>query len=81
MNQVWYLSRRTGTGKVLPDKRFKITNNPKNAEYQRGPASMAYKFFGKAIKIGISSENQRTANELRKLINTNFKKRKVHQYY
>ena len=46
----WYfkdLARRTASNKVLRDKAFNITKNPKYDEYQRGLASMVYKFFHK----------------------------------
>ena len=39
------LKRRTFSGKVLRDKAFNIAKNPKYDEYQRGLASMVYKFF------------------------------------
>ena len=37
------LKRRTGSDKVLRDKAFNITKNPKYDGYQRGLASMVYK--------------------------------------
>ena len=42
-----YLKRRTASDKVLRDKAFNIAKNPKYDEYQRGLASMVYKFFDK----------------------------------
>ena len=39
------LEKRTQSDKVLKDKVFEIANNPKYDEYQRGLASMVYKFF------------------------------------
>ena len=39
------LTRRTASDKILRDKGFDIANNPKYYEYQRGLASMVYKFF------------------------------------
>ena len=55
------LARRTASGKVLRNKVFSIAKNPKYDGYQRGLASMVYKFFdekscGGAIK---SMPNQR----------------------
>ena len=44
------LKRRTKSDKVLKDKSFEIASNPKYDGYQRGLASMAYKFFDKKIK-------------------------------
>ena len=39
------LEKRTQSDKVLRDKAFKIARNPKCDGYQRGLASMVYKFF------------------------------------
>ena len=44
------LARRTASDKVLRDKAFNIAKNPKYDEYQRGLASMVYKFFVKKSK-------------------------------
>ena len=41
------LARRTDSDKGLRDKAFNIAKNPKYDEYQRGLASMVYKFFDK----------------------------------
>ena len=41
------LERRTKSDKVLKDKAFDIVDNPKYDGYQRGLASIAYKFFDK----------------------------------
>ena len=41
------LVKRTQSDKVLKDKKFKIASNPKYDGYQRGLASMVYKFFDK----------------------------------
>ena len=38
---------RTASYKVLRDKRFNITENTKHDGYQRGLASVIYKFFHK----------------------------------
>ena len=43
------LARRTQSGKVLKHKAFKILSNPKYDGYERGLASMVYKFFDKKI--------------------------------
>ena len=40
-----YSNRRTTADKVLRDKAFSIAKNPKYDGYQRGLASMFYKFF------------------------------------
>ena len=39
------LNRRTAIGKVLLNKAFNISKNPKYHRYQRGPASMVYGLF------------------------------------
>ena len=41
------LIKRTQSDKVLKDKALKIANNPNYDCYQRGLASMVYKFFDK----------------------------------
>ena len=62
------LVKRTQSDKVLRDKAFKIASNPKYNGYQRGLASMVYKFFDKKSKgSGITNEfNYQLANELHK---------------
>ena len=68
------LTKRTESDKVLKDKPFKIASNPKYDGYQRGLASMVFKFFDKKSKgSGIKSmSNQQFANELHKPIIRNF---------
>ena len=44
------LVKRTQSEKVLKDKVFKIASDPKYDGYQRGLASMVYKFFDKKSK-------------------------------
>ena len=41
------LTKRTVADKILRDKVFNIAKDPKYDEYQRGIASMVYKFFDK----------------------------------
>ena len=41
------LIKRTQSDKVLRDKAFKIASKPKYDGYQRGLASMVYRFFDK----------------------------------
>ena len=41
------VKRRTASDKILRDKAFNIAKNPKCDGYQRGLASMVYKFFDK----------------------------------
>ena len=66
------LKRRAQSDKFLKDKVFKIATNLKYDGYQRGLASMVYKFFDKKSKTtGIKNEikeNQLLANELHKPI-------------
>ena len=64
------LIKTTQPDKVLKDKAFKIANNPNYDGYQRGLASMVYKFFDKKSKgSGIINEpNYQLANELHKPI-------------
>ena len=45
------LTRRTASDKILRDKAFNITKNPKYDVYQRGLASMVYKFFDKKLLV------------------------------
>ena len=73
------LKKRTAADKVLRDKAFNIAKDPKYAGYQRGLASMVYKFFDKktkgsgvtlANKSAIKSipQNEQLAEELHKPI-------------
>ena len=39
------LARGTASDKILHDKAFNIAKNPKDDGYQRGLASVVYKFF------------------------------------
>ena len=45
------LNRRIAADKVLRDKAFNITKNPKYDGYQRGLASMFYKCFDKNLLV------------------------------
>ena len=45
------LPRKTASDKVLCDKAFKITKNPKYHVFQRSFPSMVYKFFDKKVKL------------------------------
>ena len=66
----------------MRDKAFNIAKNPKYDSYQRGLASMVYKFFDKKSKgSGINMEvkhNEQLAEEAHKPIIRNFKKRTVY---
>ena len=51
------LTKRTHSDKVLRDKAFKIASDPKYDGYQRGLASMVYKFFDKKSSgSGVTNE-------------------------
>ena len=75
------IARRTASDKVLKDKAFNHAKNPKYAGYQRGIASMIYKFFDKKTKgCGVNVPldlNEKLAKELHKPIIEKFLKRKV----
>ena len=45
------LKRRTASDKILRDKAFNIAKNPKYDGYQRGLASMFYKFLIKSPQV------------------------------
>ena len=70
------LPKRTNSDKVLKDKAFITASDSKYDRYQRGLASMAYKFFDKKSALlkkssgnGIVNEpNYQLANELLKPI-------------
>ena len=55
------LARRTAPDKILWDKGLNIAKNPKYDGYQRGLASMVYKFFDK--KSAGSGVNTHSNNE------------------
>ena len=77
------LAKRTAADKVLRDKAFKIASDQKYDGYQRGLASMVYKFFDKKSQgSGVdNNENIRLADELHKPIIRKFKKRKVYSSF
>ena len=47
------LNRRTFADKILGDKAFNIAKDPKYDGYQRGFASMVYKFFDKKLLVAV----------------------------
>ena len=75
------LEKRTQSDIVLKNKAFKIASNPKQNGYERGLASMVYKFFDKKSKGSGLKENQQLRNELHKPIIRKFKKRKVYSSF
>ena len=65
------LKRRTFSDKVLRDKAFNIAKNPRYNGYQRGLASMVYKFVDKKSEgsgIVNNKENIQLTEELHKPI-------------
>ena len=62
------LTKRTQSDKVLRDKAFKIASDPKYDGYQRGLASMVYKFFDKKSSGSdvVNESNYQLADELHK---------------
>ena len=77
------LTKRTASDKILRDKAFNISKNPKHDGYQRGQASLVYNFFNKkpvgggVVKNEIM-QNMDLAEELHKPIIRKFVKRKIH---
>ena len=77
------LIKRTQSDKVLKDKAFKIASDPKYDGYQRGLASMVYKFFDKKSSgSGVGNEpNYQLADERHKQIIRKFKRKKVYSSF
>ena len=73
------LPKRTQPDRVLRDKAFKIESDPKYNGYQRGLASIVYKFFDKiSSRSGVDAEpNNQLANELHRQIIRKSKRWKV----
>ena len=73
------LAQRTQSDKILKDKAFKIASDPKYDGYQKGLASMVYRFFDKKSSgSGVNEPNYQLADELHKPIIKKFKKKKVY---
>ena len=78
------LTKRTAVDKVLRDKAFKIASDQKFDGYQRGLASMVYKFLDKKSQgsgLTTNKENIQLAYELHKPIIRKRKKRKVYSSF
>ena len=84
------LINRTKADKVLRNKAYDIASNPKYDGYQRGSASMVYKFFdkkstgsgtAKPSSLERISSSSILADELHKPIIKKFKKRKVYSQF
>ena len=52
------LTRRADSDKILCDKAFNIAKNPKYKRYQKGLASMVYKFFDKKTAYGAAKNEK-----------------------
>ena len=83
------LINRTEADKVLRDKAYDIASNKKYDGYQRGLASMVYKFFDKKsmgsgfkkLKNTAKSNSSILTHELHKPIIRKFNKRKVYSQF
>ena len=81
------LISRTEADKVIRDKAYDIASNPEYDGYQRGLASMVYKFFDKkSIGSGVKKDTTKSssvllADELHKPVIKKFNKRKVYSQF
>ena len=77
------LINRTKSDKVLRDKAYNIASNEEYDGYQRGLASMVYKFFDKkSMGSGIMKNSSLIlADELHKPVIKKFNKRKVYSQF
>ena len=83
------LINRTEADKFLKDKAYDIASNPEYDGYQRGLASMVYKFFDKKstgsgfkkLKNTTKPSSLILADELHKPVIRKFKKRKVYSQF
>ena len=85
------LTKRTVADKVLKNKAFDIAKDPKYDGYQRGLASMVYKFFDSKVaspdKKSVGSganfipQNEQLADELHKPIIRKLKNRKIYSAF
>ena len=77
------LINRTKADKVLRDKAYNIASNPKYDGYQRGLASMVYKFFDKKSMGSdfVKDSSLILADELHKPVIKKFNKRKVYSQF
>ena len=81
------LINRTKSDKVLRDKAYNIASNPEYDGYQRGIASMVYKFLDKkSMGNGIKKDKTKSSSlilvdELHKSVIKKFNKRKVYSQF
>ena len=80
------LTKGIAADKILKNRAFNIAKDQKYDGYQRGLASMVYKFFDKKSKgsgskhvnTKLAPQNQQLAEEIHKPIIRKFEERKVH---
>ena len=78
------LTKRTVSDEILKNKAFDIAKDKKYDGYQRGLASMVYKFFDKKSEgsgVKLIHQNEQLANELHKPIIRKFEKRRVYSTF
>ena len=78
------LTKRTFADKILKNKAFDIANGPKYDGYQKGLASMVYKFFDSKVSESgakLTLQNEQLAEELHKPIIRKFEKRRVYSTF
>ena len=78
------LTKRTSADKNFKNRAFDIAKDPKYDGYQRGLASMVYKFFDSKVSgsgAELIPENEQLANELHKPIIRKFEKRRVYSTF
>ena len=83
LSQIKRLGKITQSGNVWGDKVFKIASDPKYDGYQRGLASMIYKFVdNKSRGRGVTNEQiYQLASELHKQMTGKFKRRKFYSSF
>ena len=77
------LTKRTVADKILRNRAFNIAKDPKYDGYQRGLASMVYKFFDKKSAgsgVNTTPQDQQLAEELHKPIIRKFEKKKYMEH-
>ena len=75
------LAERATSDKVLRDKTFNIAKNPKYDGYQKGLASMVYKFFDKTSAgsgVNMHSNNEQLPEEVHKPVIRKLKKTTIY---
>ena len=78
------LTKRTVADKILKNRAFDIAKDPKYDGYQRGLASMVYKFFDSKVSgsgAKLIPKNEQLANELHKPIIRKFERRRVYSIF